>query len=65
MSRKNAKLVKISDLQCKQSDVILTKNDLSLIVQGLRSLDKSQFTERKCKELEVLTLYFSKITYSK
>lgn len=65
MSRRNAKLAILHDLQCHMSDCTLTKKDLEFIVRGLRTLDKSKFTERDLKELESLTLYFSHLTYGK
>jgi len=35
MSRKNAKLAKIIDLQCHQPDIILTKKDCDIIAEAL------------------------------
>lgn len=65
MSRRNAKFATIHDLRGYISDCILTKRDLEFIVRGLRTLDKSKFTERDLKEHESLTLYFSHLTYGK
>lgn len=65
MSRRNAKFAIIHDLQGHISDCTLTKRDLEFIVRGLRTLDKSKFTERDLKEHESLTLYFSHLTYGK
>lgn len=65
MSRRNAKLAVICDLQNKQPQCTLTKKNLEFIVKGLRALDKTNFTERDLKEYEVLTLYFSHLTYGK
>lgn len=65
MSRRNAKLARIIDLQCKQSSATLTKKDLTLIVQGLRELDKSKFTSRDFLEYENLVKYLSNLAYSK
>ena len=65
MSRSKAKLATIHDLQCQVSNCTLTKRDLEFIVRGLRTLDKSKFTEREVKEHESLTLYFSHLTYGK
>lgn len=65
MSRSKAKFATIHDLQGHISDCTLTKRDLEFIVRGLRTLDKSTFTERELKEHELLTLYFSHLTYGK
>lgn len=65
MSRRNAKLAVIHDLQCHISDCTLTKRGLEFIVKGLREMDKSKFTERDLKEHELLILYFSHLTYGK
>lgn len=35
MSRKNAKLAKIKDLQCHQPDIVLTKKDCDTIAEAL------------------------------
>lgn len=65
MSRGNAKLATIHDLQGHISDCTLTKRDLEFIVRGLRTFDKSKFTERDLKKHESLTLYLSHLTYGK
>lgn len=65
MSQKNAKLAQIHDLQNTISDVTLTKQDLVWIIQGLRNLDRSEFTERDYKEYEQLINYFVKLTYKR
>lgn len=65
MSRKNAKLVQIHDLQNMISDVTLTKRDLVWIIQGLRNLDRSEFTEEDYNECEQLISYFVKLTYKR
>lgn len=65
MSRRNAKLAKIVDLQCKQGEATLTKKDLYWITRGLMSLDKSNFTMRDTMELNALLMYFSKLTFQK
>ena len=64
MSRRNAKLAKLSDLQSRFSDVILTKRDLGLIITGLRNLDRTDFTERDNREYDALVNQLSKITYT-
>jgi hypothetical protein len=65
MSRRNAKLAVIYDLQNKQPQCTLTKKNLEFIVKGLRALDNTNFTKRDLKEYEALTLYFSHLTYGK
>lgn len=65
MSQKNTKLVQIHDLQNIISDATLTKQDLVWIIQGLRNLDRSEFTERDYKEYEQLINYFVKLTYKR
>lgn len=65
MSQKNTKLAQIHDLQNIISDVTLTKQDLVWIIQGLRNLDRSEFTERDYKEYEQLINYFVKLTYKR
>lgn len=65
MSQKNAKLAQIHDLQNTISDITLTKQDLVWIIQGLRNLDRSEFTERDSKEYEQLINYFVNLTYKR
>jgi len=65
MSRRNAKLAKIVDLQCKQEEATLTKKDLYWITKGLMSLDKSNFTMRDTIEFNTLLMHFSKLTFQK
>lgn len=65
MSRRNAKLAKIVDLQCKQAEATLTKKDLYWITRGLMSLDKSNFTMRDTMEFNALLMCFSKLTFQK
>lgn len=65
MSQKNAKLAQIHDLQNIISDATLTKQDLVWIIQGLRNLDRSEFTERDYNEYERLVNYFVKLTYKR
>ena len=65
MSQKNVKLAQIHDLQNIISDATLTKQDLVWIIQGLRNLDRSEFTERDYKEYEQLINYFVKLTYKR
>ena len=65
MSKRNALLAQIHDLQGINSDFTLTKRDLVWILGGLRFLDKSDFTERDCKEHERLVNYLSHICYSR
>lgn len=65
MSQKNAKLAQIHDLQNIISDSTLTKRDLVWIIQGLRNLDRSEFTERDYKAYEQLINYFVKLTYKR
>lgn len=65
MSQKNTKLAQIHDLQNIISDTTLTKQDLVWIIQGLRNLDRSEFTERDYKEYEQLINYFVKLTYKR
>lgn len=65
MSQRNAKLAQIHDLRGFNSDATLTKKDLVWILKGLRSLDKSEFTERDNKEFNSLENYISCITFSK
>lgn len=45
MSRKNAKLARITDLQCHQPDVILTKKDCDMIANALCIAHKDNFEE--------------------
>ena len=59
MSKRNALLAQIHDLQGINPDARLTKKDLFWILQGLRSLDKSEFTERDYKEHERLVIHFA------
>ena len=65
MSRNNAKLALIVDLQCMESDATLTKRDLQFLITGLQSIDKSSFTMRKKTEVESLLQYLRRIAYSK
>lgn len=65
MSRQNARLAKIVDMQCKQSDCILEKRDLEWLIHGLCSIDTSSYTMRKKLQIEDLKRYLRKITYSK
>ena len=65
MSRRNALLTQIHDLQGINPDSSLTKRDLVWILKGLRSLDRSNFTERDHKEYEQLVRYISCICYSR
>lgn len=65
MSRHNAKLAVIHDLQCRISDCTLTKRDLEFIVKGLREMDKSKFTERDLSECDKLVNYLARLTYYK
>ena len=65
MSKRNALLAQIHDLQGINPDARLTKKDLFWILQGLRSLDRSEFTERDYKEYERLVNYISHICYSR
>jgi hypothetical protein len=57
MSRRNAKLAHIKDLQCKHGEATLTKKDLQWMVDGLRLLDKTNFTERDTNEYNQLLQY--------
>ena len=65
MSRRNAKLAIIHDLQCKQSSSSLTKKDLTIIVSALRTMDKTKFTKRDNQDYESLLMYLTKLAYSK
>lgn len=65
MSKRNALLAQIHDLQCINPDARLTKRDLIWILKGLRSLDRSEFTERDYKEYERLLNCISHICYSR
>ena len=65
MSKRNALLAQIHDLQGINPDSSLTKRDLVWILEGLRSLDRSNFTERDYKEYEQLVNYISHICYSR
>ena len=65
MSQKNSKLAQIHDLQNIISDAVLTKQDLVWIIQGLRSLDKSEFSQREYNDHEDLINYFVKLTYKR
>ena len=51
MSRKNAKLAKIIDLQCRQPDIILTKKDCDTIAEAL-------WVAHKDNPKEILDLYW-------
>lgn len=51
MSRKNAKLAKIIDLQCHQPTIILTKKDCDTIAEAL-------WTVHKDNPKEILELYY-------
>lgn len=64
MSRRNAKFATIHDLQGRYSDVTLTKKDLTLIVTGLRTMDKSSFTERDNSDYKKLLTYLSLLTFN-
>lgn len=57
MSRRNAKLAHIEDLQHKHGEATLTKKDLQWMVDGLRMLDKTNFTERDNREYTQLLQY--------
>lgn len=65
MSKRNALLAQIHDLQNINPDARLTKRDLVWILGGLRLLDRSKFTERDYKEYERLVNYISHICYSR
>lgn len=65
MSHKNVKLAQIHDLQNIISDVTLTKQDLVWIIQGLRNLDRSEFSQREYNDYEQLINYFVKLTYKR
>ena len=64
MSKRNALLAQIHDLRGINSDATLTKKDLVWILKGLRSLDRSEFTERDNREFNNLERYISHITYN-
>lgn len=64
MSRRNAKFATIHDLQGRYSDATLTKKDLTLIVNGLRTMDKSSFTERDNSDYKKLLTYLSLLTFN-
>ena len=64
MSQRNAKLAQIHDLRGINSDATLTKKDLVWLLKGLRSLDKSEFTERDHREFTNLERYISHIIYN-
>jgi hypothetical protein len=64
MSRRNAKIATIHDLQGKYSDAILSKKDLTLIVNGLRTMDKSSFTERDANDYKKLLAYLSLLAFN-
>lgn len=49
MSRKNAKICRIQDLQCKYSDVILTKYDCDMITRALNS----EYVNNKNRESKI------------
>jgi len=51
MSRKNAKLARITDLQCHQPDIILTKKACDTIAEALWTLHKDN-------PKEILDLYW-------
>ena len=51
MSRKNAKLAKIKDLQCHQPDIVLTKKDCDTIAEAL-------WVAHKDNPKEILGLYY-------
>jgi hypothetical protein len=51
MSRKNAKLAKITDLQCHQPTIILTKKDCDMIAEAL-------WISHKDNPKEILSLYW-------
>ena len=63
MSRRNAKLAIIHDLQCKHGSAILTKKDLSIIVTALRAMDKTNFTKRDNQDYNLLLNYLVNLTY--
>jgi hypothetical protein len=65
MSRRNAKLAIIHDLQCKQSDMTLTKRDLVIIINALRNIDTTNFTERDLREYYSLIRCLSHLAYTK
>lgn len=65
MSRRNAKLAIIHDLQCKQRDMTLTKRDLVIIVNALRNIDTTKFTERDIREYHSLIRCLSRLAYTK
>ena len=64
MSRRNAKFATIHDLQGRYSDATLTKKDLTLIVTGLITMDKSSFTERDTNDYKKLLTYLSLLTFN-
>jgi hypothetical protein len=64
MSRRNAKFATIHDLQGRCSDAVLTKKDLTLIVNGLRTMDKSSFTKRDTNDYNKLLTYLSNLIFN-
>ena len=64
MSRRNAKFATIHDLQGRYSDATLTKKDLTLIVTGLKTMDKSSFTKRDNSDYKKLLTYLSLLTFN-
>ena len=58
MSRAKAKMAKIHDLQCRYSDVILTKKDCDMICKALENTYPFQ-------EIKDLYWYFKNLTYIK
>lgn len=57
MSRKNAKLAIIKDLQCHQPDIILTKKDCDTIAEALLVAHKDN-----PKEIQSLYWYFKDLS---
>lgn len=58
MSRKKAKLAKITDLQCRLGTITLTKQDCDMIAKGLENT-------YPFNEIKELYYYFKKLGYVK
>ncbi len=65
MSRKNAKMCKIHDLQNRYPDVILTKKDCDMITKALYStyVDNKNRNDKDFQLAFELARYFKELTY--
>lgn len=60
INKNNENVVKIVDMQGKETECILSKRDLQWIFHGLSQIDVKGYTANSQKEIEALMRYFRK-----